>query len=134
MLLMSVNFSPLRYNLSEEERQKRQERFELFDKCCDQMGYYSIKPMDFFIQYYGYDRTTPYAIITSKENAYEEYFNWLLEGYEVHCLRPILLSEERGFYYPEQNSDIITKELALKDEALEIRGNTLTRELKKYYR
>lgn len=127
-------FYGLKHTLDEQTKKKRQARFELFDKYRDQVGWYNTNTTNFIIQYYGYDRTTPYNITTSKENAYETYFNWLLEGYEVYCLRPILFTEEKGFYYPEQDSSIITRELALKEEALAIRNDPLKRELKRYYR
>ena len=91
------NFIGIHYSLTETEQKEKIERYELYEKYCDQYGFHSIDLINFFIQYYGYDRTTPHSIITAKEKPYSTYYNWLIEGYMVDTLRKIEFDKEKGF-------------------------------------
>lgn len=128
------SFFGLHHSLPEEKRKENAKRYELYNKYCDQYGFRSIDLINFFIQFFGYDRTTPYGIITAKENPYSTYYNWLIEGYMVDTLREIRLDEEKGFYYPSQNFETIDSEIALKEKALSIYENTPTLERKLHYK
>ncbi len=110
------------------------ERFETFDKCRDQLGYYNVNMTNFLIQFYGFDRIARNWIISARENLNEFYFNWLLEGYNLEYIRPIRFDSEKKFYYPETDIEAMNRDFEIKREAVRIRTNTPKNELPRYYR
>lgn len=132
--VFAANYFGMSLELSDKEDLAGKERFETFDKCRDQLGYYNVDMTNFLVQFYGFDRIGRNWIISAKENLNEFYFNWLLEGYKLEHIRPIRFDHEKNFYYPKTDIDVMTRDFEIKREAVRIRTNTPKNELPRYYR
>ncbi len=119
--------------MNEKEALKNQQRFLMYERYCAESNHISM--IDFLVRFYGYDRCCYTSIITTRSNPYDTYFNYYLEGYDIHSTSPIYLdSKTNRFYVPKPDLEVMQRRLVLRNEADDLKTRFPKKELKNYYK